>query len=144
MSDKKPFASFEGEDSEQTAAYIAGLETDLAGRKSRGDDTKDVVAELKRMGVSESDAAKHVKDAAAERAAAAKAATEALDPNLAAEARDAAKAAAEDAAKKEAAANDAAKEAAEKSAAAKEAATQERTAAKGQTRLRGSGAEKRT
>jgi len=51
MSDKKPFAFFEGEDEEQTAAYIAGLETDLAGRKSRGEDTADVVAELKRMGV---------------------------------------------------------------------------------------------
>jgi hypothetical protein len=51
MSEKKPFAYFEGEDPDQTAAYIAGLETDLAGRKSRGEDTKDVVAELKRMGV---------------------------------------------------------------------------------------------
>lgn len=54
----KPFAYFEGEDPEQTAAYIAGLEIDLEGRQARGDDTADVVAELKRMGVSSRTAAK--------------------------------------------------------------------------------------
>lgn len=51
MSEKKPFAYFEGEDAEQTAAYIAGLEVDLEGRRTRGDDDKDVLAELARMGV---------------------------------------------------------------------------------------------
>jgi len=47
----KPFAHFEGEEPEQTAAYIAGLEFDLEGRRARGDDVTDVVAELRRMGV---------------------------------------------------------------------------------------------
>jgi hypothetical protein len=51
MADKKPFAYYEGEDPEQTAAYIAGLETDLRGRRARGEDEASVLAELKRMGV---------------------------------------------------------------------------------------------
>ncbi len=47
----KPFAYFEGEEPEQTQAYIDGLKVDLEGRRSRGDDETDVLAELKRMGV---------------------------------------------------------------------------------------------
>lgn len=58
MTDKKPFAYFEGEDAEQTDAYIAGLEEDLRGRRDRGDDEKDVLAELKRMGAGSRTAAK--------------------------------------------------------------------------------------
>lgn len=50
MSDKKPFAYFEGEDPEQTEAYITGLEVDLAGRRQRGEDEADVLRELARMG----------------------------------------------------------------------------------------------
>lgn len=47
----KPFAYFEGEEPEQTAAYIDGLEVTLVGAKQRGelDAAKDIEAELHRM-----------------------------------------------------------------------------------------------
>lgn len=45
------FAYFEGEDSEQTAAYIASLEVSLVGTKQRGEDdsSKQIEAELRRV-----------------------------------------------------------------------------------------------
>jgi hypothetical protein len=45
------FAYFEGEDPEQTAAYVASLEVALEGAKQRGetDSAKQVEAELRRV-----------------------------------------------------------------------------------------------
>jgi hypothetical protein len=51
MTEKKPFAYFEGEDPEQTAAYIASLEVSLEGTKQRGEkeSSKQIEAELERV-----------------------------------------------------------------------------------------------
>lgn len=47
----KPFAYFEGEDPEQTAAYIASAEVQLEGAKQRGETeaVKSIEAELRRV-----------------------------------------------------------------------------------------------
>jgi hypothetical protein len=47
----KPFAYFEGEDPEQTEAYIASAEVQLEGAKQRGETeaVKNIEAELKRV-----------------------------------------------------------------------------------------------
>jgi hypothetical protein len=54
--ESKAFADFPGEDPERTAAHVAAMEVDLAGRVSRGDPTEDVERELERFGVTRRDA----------------------------------------------------------------------------------------